>query len=137
MPKASKVSASRVDVVEGICENRSEELGGYTVSFESDMADVDPAPFFRGLPDDRCQCPHWGYVIKGKISFRFAEWEEPYEAGDAYYVPPGHTPVVFNGSEVVSFSPTDELATMMEVFERNITASKRRTSPSVDCGKGS
>ena len=125
MPKTSKVSASRVEVVVGICEVRSEELGGYTVSFESDTADVDPAPLFRGLRNDRCQCPHWGYVITGKISFRFAEREETYEAGDAYYVPPGHTPVVFSGSELVSFSPTDELATMMEVFNRNMTLSEQ------------
>src|SRR5712691_937715 len=85
MPKVSKESASQVQHVEGIIDDRSEELGAYTGGFTTFLADMDPAPLFRGLPDDRCQCPHWGYVLKGKITFRFADGEETYEAGDAYY----------------------------------------------------
>ena len=74
------------------------------VGFEEFSADVDAAPLFRGLPDDRCQCPHWGYVISGRLILRYAHREEQYEAGDAYYAPPGHTPVVFAGTRVVEFS---------------------------------
>jgi hypothetical protein len=51
----------------------------------------------KGFPDDRCQCPHWGYVFKGKLTWRFADQEEVFEAGDAFYVPPGHTPVAAAG----------------------------------------
>jgi glyoxylate utilization-related uncharacterized protein len=123
MPKVSKASASKVESVEGVLEDRSDELGGYTAGFTSFLADMDPAPLFVGLPDDRCQCPHWGYVLKGKITFRFADREETYEAGDAYYVPPGHTPVMYEGNEVVEFSPTDELAKTMDVLMRNMAAS--------------
>ena len=123
MPKTSKASASQVESVEGILESRSENLEGYTTSFDSFTADMDPAPFFKGLPDDRCQCPHWGYVLKGKMTFRFADREETYEAGDAFYAPPGHTPVVFAGCEVVEFSPADELAETMDVVNKNIAAS--------------
>ena len=123
MPKTSKASASKVESMEGILEDRSEDLDGYTAGFTSFLADMDPAPFFQGLPDDRCQCPHWGYVIKGKITYRFADREETYEAGDAYYVPPGHTPLVYDGNEVVEFSPTAELAKTMEVLNRNMAAS--------------
>ncbi len=124
MPKTSKASASHVESVEGILESRSEDLDGYTASFDSFKADVDPAPFFKGLPDDRCQCPHWGYVIKGQITFRFADRDETYEAGDAYYVPPGHLPVVSAGNELVEFSPTAELAKTMEVISRNMAAAE-------------
>ena len=42
--------------------------GGYTVGFETYGADADLAPFFKGLPNDQCQCEHWGYVVKGKVS---------------------------------------------------------------------
>jgi glyoxylate utilization-related uncharacterized protein len=125
MPKVSKTSASQVESMEGILEDRSEDLDGYTAGFTSYMADMDPAPFFKGLPDDRCQCPHWGYVFKGKITFRFADREETYEAGDAYYVPPGHTPVIYGGSEIVEFSPTDEVAKTMEVVQRNMAAGEQ------------
>jgi quercetin dioxygenase-like cupin family protein len=58
-----------------------------------------------------CQCPHWGYVIAGRIRFVFADHEEVYEAGDAFYQPPGHRPYVDAGTELLQFSPTEELAT--------------------------
>lgn len=120
MPKTSKATASRVQVLEGIGEGRSEELDDYVVSFSSYSSDYDPGEFFRGLPDDRCQCRHWGYVLKGKIVFRYADHDETYEAGDAFYAPPGHTPVVFEGTEVVEFSPTAEAAKTGEVVRKNM-----------------
>lgn len=122
MPKTSRDSAPKVEVVPGMLEDRSDELDGYTVGFTSFLTDADPAELFKGLPDDRCQCPHWGYVIKGKITFRYADREETYEAGDAYYAPPGHTPVVYEGNETVEFSPTNELAKTMEVLRKNMAA---------------
>lgn len=120
MPKTSKATASRVQVLEGIGEGRSEELDDYVVSFSSYTGDYDPAEYFRGLPDDRCQCRHWGYVLKGKIVFRYADHDETYEAGDAFYAPPGHTPVVFEGTEVVEFSPATEAAKTGEVVRKNM-----------------
>jgi uncharacterized cupin superfamily protein len=41
---------------------------------------------------------HFGYVVKGKVAFRSSGGEEVFEAGDAYYVGPGHTPVLYAGS---------------------------------------
>ena len=46
--------------------------GGYTATFERYTADADLTGFFAGLPDDRCQPPRWGYVITGRVSFKFA-----------------------------------------------------------------
>ena len=93
MPKASKETASESVTVEGYEGHFEHFDGGYTVGFETYTADADLAPLFKGLPDDRCQCPHWGYVLKGKVKFTFADGhEEIFETGDAYYVPPGHTP---------------------------------------------
>jgi len=120
MPSASRDTASETITMEGF-DGRYENLkGGYTVGFESYGSDL--AEFFRGLPDDRCQCPHWGYVIKGKLSFRSASGEETFEAGDAYYAPPGHTPYVFAGTEIVEFSPTDTLGETIEVVTKNLRA---------------
>jgi hypothetical protein len=123
MPKASKATASETMEVEGY-EGHFEHLdGNFTVGFETYTADADIAPLFAGLPDDRCQCPHWGYVIKGKVSFTFADGhEETYETGDAYYAPPGHTPCLYAGTEVVEFSPSDELAATVAVIEKNMEA---------------
>jgi hypothetical protein len=100
------------------------EWGGQTVELGEWVARSDPAPLFAGLPDDRCQCPHWGYVIAGTLRYRFADREETYSAGDAYYAPPGHTPVIEAGARYVEFSPTDLLQRTMEVVERNMTAAQ-------------
>lgn len=84
------------------------------------------AELFRGLPDDRCQSPHWGYVFRGRVSFRYADREETYEAGDAYYAPPGHTPVFFAGTEIVEFSPSDALDETLGVVTENLRAAGAR-----------
>jgi hypothetical protein len=119
MPKASRDTAPHVEDL-GIMEGRYADLNGYTVGFEHFREDADATEIFRGLPDDRCQCPHWGYVISGRLTFRFAGGEEVYEAGDAYYAPPGHVPVIAAGTEVVEFSPGEEYARTMEVVARNM-----------------
>jgi hypothetical protein len=122
MPKASKQTASESMTVEGY-EGHMEELGGYTVAFETYTADADLSPFFVGLPDDRCQCAHLGYVMKGKVKFTFGDGsEEVYEEGEAYHAPPGHTPTLYAGTEIVEFSPTEELQKTMEVINRNMEA---------------
>ena len=120
MPKTSKATASETVEVEGY-EGHVEKLdGGYTVAFERYTADADLSSFFKGLPDDRCQCAHWGYVITGKVVFRSAAGEETFETGDAYFVGPGHTPVIYAGTEVVEFSPTDELQRTLDVVTKNM-----------------
>jgi len=121
MPKASKESASRVEDM-GVMEGRYEELGGYTVGFETFREDADGTPVLKGLPDDRCQSEHWGYVVTGRITFRFADHEETYETGDAYYAPAGHVPLISAGTEVIEFSPTAELMRTMETIGRNVAA---------------
>src|ERR1044072_4247138 len=101
MPNVSRETASEQIAFEGI-EVRLEHLeGGYTVCFESHEADADLAALFDGLPDDRAQLPRFGYVVTGRTGFRSPDREETYEAGDAYYVPPGHTPIHYAGTELV------------------------------------
>lgn len=124
MPKVSRETASETVALEGL-DVRLEHLeGGYSVCFESHTADGDLAELFRGLPEDRCQLPRWGYVIKGRVAFRFADREETYQAGDAYYVPPGHTPIHHAGAEIVEFSPTDALGETIGVVMQNLRANE-------------
>jgi hypothetical protein len=120
MPNASKSTASESVEVEGYEGHMENFEDGYTVAFEKYTQDADLAPFFAGLPNDQCQAAHWGYVITGKVKFKSAAGEETFEAGDAYYVPPGHTPTLYAGTEVVEFSPTAELQRTLEVVTRNM-----------------
>ena len=124
MPRTSRDSAPEKVALEGV-EVRLEHLdGGYSVCFESHDADADLSGLFRGLPDDRCQLPRWGYVLEGKVTFRFEDRAETFRAGDAYYVPPGHTPVHHAGAEIVEFSPTDVLGETMGVVMENVRAAE-------------
>jgi mannose-6-phosphate isomerase-like protein (cupin superfamily) len=120
MPKASKETASQSETVEGYEGHFENFDGGYTVAFETYTADTDLGPFFEGLPNNQCQAAHWGYVIKGKLAYDFGDHEETYETGDAYYVPPGHVPKLFAGTEVIEFSPTEELQETIEVVTNNM-----------------
>lgn len=123
MPKASRESASEHVALEGYEGHFEHFEGGYSVGFERYTADADLGPLFVGLPDDHCQCPHWGYVIRGKVTFRFVDGRsETFETGDAYFVPSGHLPTIYAGSEIVEFHPTEDLAKTLEVVERNMAA---------------
>ena len=120
MPKLSKVSAQGND--QGMAVEYRADLDGYTTSIVETRADVDLAPALKGLPDDRCPCPHWGYVIRGRMVWTFADREEVYEAGDAFYAPAGHTPLAEAGSEFVIFSRAEQLAPVEAVMQRNMQA---------------
>lgn len=122
MPKVSRESATQGGEF-GPVVDRSDQLEDYTVNFVSFHEDVDATPLLKGLPDDRCQCPHWGYVIKGRLTYRFGDREEIYEAGDAFYQPPGHVPVQHQpGIEIVQFSPAEELRKTEAVMMKNMQA---------------
>lgn len=123
MAKTSKRAASQRMVLPGF-EGHYQEVGGYTIGFESYAEDSDPAPLFKGLPNDRCQSPHWGVVLKGRLIYRFGDGsEDVIEAGEAYYAPPDHLPVFTAGTEVIEFSPTADLQRTIDVIVRNLEAS--------------
>ena len=121
MPKASKSTAARSADGPGY-EGRFEELGDYTVAFEAFSDGGDMAPLFRGLPEDRCQCPHWGIVVKGRLTFTYADGQDVIEAGEAYYAPPGHTPAAEPGTETIEFTPTTKLQETMRIVMHNAEA---------------
>jgi hypothetical protein len=122
MPSVSKDNAATKVTWDGVDIDHADLEGGYAVCFERHTADADLAPLFRGLPEDRAQLPRWGYVIEGRIGFRFADREETYEAGQAYYVGAGHTPVHYAGTEIVEFSPSANLDETIPVVMRNLHA---------------
>ena len=122
MPKVSKESASRGGDY-GAVLDRAEDVDGYTINFVWFREDIDATPLYKGLPDDRCQCPHWGYVLSGEVTFRYADGEEKFVAGDAFYTPPGHVPVKHEpGTDVVMFSPAEELRKTEAVMMKNMQA---------------
>jgi quercetin dioxygenase-like cupin family protein len=117
MPNVSRDSA-RVER-HGPVEDRNADLdGGYTINFLTFDVDIDATELLRGLPGDRCQSPHWGYVFKGRLTYRTDQGDEVHEAGDAFYLPPGHIPMVTAGTEYVQFSPTERLRPVTDHMTR-------------------
>ena len=72
-------------------------------------AGTDIAPLLKGLENDLCQSPHWGYLIAGEITVTYANGQEEIVSGsDLFYWPPGHTVKVGEKAEVILFSPQVE-----------------------------
>lgn len=96
-------------------ETQRADWGGITLRVVELPPGVDFTPLFVGLPGDRCQCPHWGYVQRGAIHVKYADGtEEVTRAGEFYYWPGGHTG--WSGTEgvaFVEFSPTDDIGPVL------------------------
>jgi len=100
-------------------ETRGTEWGGSAVRFLTLPPGVDFAPLLKGLPGDCCQCPHWGYVLSGSISLRYADGtEETTRAGELYYWPAGHTGWTDEGMTFIEISPAAELEPVMTHLQR-------------------
>ena len=72
-------------------------------------AGVDTTPLFLGLDGDLCQCPHWGFVLRGEITTTDAKGgQETVTTNDLFYWPPGHNVKVNADAAIVMFSPQRE-----------------------------
>jgi hypothetical protein len=102
MPSTRKADAEVVMDVE-VLTSRTAELDHFTVGFDEYHVTADGTPVFQGLPDGRCQYPHWDIVVKGEITMQYLDGDETYRAGDAYYARPGHVPALSAGSATVGW----------------------------------
>jgi hypothetical protein len=122
--KGSKSDLPKTMEMEG-ATIREAEWGDIHVEYGTFDKEFDVAPMLKGLPDDRCQTPHWGYVIKGTITVNYKDHLEIINAGDSYYMEPGHTGVIGAGTEYVEFSPKDKYKLTLEVIMRNMEAMQK------------
>ena len=96
------------------------DWGGLRASLITCHKELDIAPVLKGLPDDLCQCPHWGMILRGRKRVKYRDHEEVLRAGDAYYLEPGHTTVTDAGTEWIEFSPIRELEETSKVVAVNL-----------------
>ena len=107
----------------GLTEVSTAELDGVTFNQVTIKQPVDMSFMLRGLPGDSCQCPHWGTITKGSMVVRYADGrEEKVNAGDVFHMTPGHVPTYEVGTEIVQFSPTDDLQATDAAIRRNLEA---------------
>ena len=84
--------------------------GGMAVDINRAPAGMDFSPMLEGLENDKCQVPHWGYVIEGAVRIIYENGEEDvFAKGEAFFMKPGHTAIVEKDLLLVSFSPENEM----------------------------
>jgi hypothetical protein len=121
MPSASGEELPLKEIVPGY-SSRMADWGGMTVAFEHAHAGQDASSMVKGLPDDRCQAPHWGYLFTGTMTVDYGDRQETIEGGQAYYVAPGHKISFETDCDALEFTPTDALEQTLEAVRRNHAA---------------
>lgn len=90
-------------------EFRTARFGDQNIAWVRLPAGADLRPALAGLPGNLCQCPHWGYMISGRLAMHGSDGAEIYGAGQAFYWAPGHAPEALEDCEYLDVSPSDEL----------------------------
>ena len=95
------------------------DYGSLAAEYFSLGAGADIAPLLKGLDDDACQAPHWGFIASGEVVITYTDGrQETCSGDDLFYWPPGHSVRVVSDAEVILFSPQVEHA---EVLDHMIT----------------
>jgi ethanolamine utilization protein EutQ (cupin superfamily) len=99
------------------------DWGETAVTYVQLTAGADAAPLLEGLPQNKCSCPHWGYVLKGAVHVEYADGQrETVRAGDTFYWPAGHTVRVDEDTAFLEFSPKDQLTKVYDHIGRKVGA---------------
>ena len=86
-------------------------------------AGVDTTPLFKGLDGDLCQCPHWGYVLRGQITTTDKTGaQETVQANDLFYWPPGHNVKVDADADIIMFSHQREHIVVIDHMIEKVSA---------------
>jgi hypothetical protein len=84
-------------------------FGKISAEYFTLSAGVDTTPLFLGLEGNLCQCPHWGFVLRGRMTTTDRNGKhETVDANDLFYWPPGHNVKIEADAEIVMFSPQHE-----------------------------
>lgn len=113
-----------LESIEGKYQWSSAEWGGFHVSFQKALADMDFAPLREEEPDGMCQAPQWGYVLKGKMIVRYKDREEVVNAKEAYYLAPGHITFVVKGTELLELTPKADIQKPKEMATASFQTGK-------------
>jgi len=97
-------------------------LGKIAGEYFSLKAGTDLSPLLKGLKDDLCQSPHWGYVIEGEVTVTYKGGEqETVSGGDLFYWPSGHTVEVLKDADVILFSPQDQHVPVVDHIKKQLS----------------
>jgi hypothetical protein len=105
------------------------DFDGMAISHTCVPKGFDLNQLLEGLPGNLCPCPHWGYLLEGRVIVRYEDGsEEEIKAGDVYYTRPGHTAVMEEDCVSIDFSPIGPWRQLMEHIAAKVPAADQRPS---------
>ena len=112
---------SKEDFPKGNIINIVNGWGGMSVAINELKAGTDFTPLLKGLKDDLCQVPHWGYLEKGKIRIiNSGNTTITVLGGEVFYMPPGHTVIVDEDARIMEFSPEKQMKELNEFIVNKV-----------------
>ena len=112
-------------IEDGPASVRAVDWTGHSAIYVRLPGGFDLTPQVKGLPDDRCQAPLWGYMLEGRMRVVYTDGsEETIEAGELYYMAPGKTVIVEEEVELVQFGPPEAYDETIEAILRNAAAAQ-------------
>ena len=137
MPKVSKESAAKVQDI-GVGEVRVDVVDGYEVSFLDLREEATWQACSRGSPTTSAPAPTGGTSRRGRSHSPTSTTPRCSRPGDAFYVPPGHSPAASAGARgFVLFSPAEQVAEVNAVIQRNMAAMQSGLTDASHTGTGS
>ena len=70
-----------------------------------------------------------GLRLQGEVTYRFSDHDETFGEGEAFYVPPGHVPLVAAGTEYLQFSPAEKLNEVARHMTENMQRMQGASAP--------
>ena len=115
----------RASYKDDVWEERVVEVGDTIVSQVRGSAGWDAIDTFSLLPDNMCQCPHFGVVLKGKVRIVTKDGHIDCVAGDAYYQAVPHRVESIEDSILIEFSPREPFWKVTEAAEQAAEQAKK------------
>jgi hypothetical protein len=119
----------RLDIPGAVIRQRMDfgtagEFGPLSCEYFTLSSGIDTTPLFVGLEGNLCQCPHWGYVLRGRLTTTDAQASrETVREGDLFYWPAGHNVHVDEDAEIVMFSPQHAHRKVIDHMKEMLSAS--------------
>lgn len=125
-PKGEGFHIALEDFPSDMVINYIEGWGGMTVAVNEMPAGSDLGPLLKGLRNNSCQVPHWGYIIMGVLRMKYDDGrEEILKAGELFYMPPGHVGMVVEDLKIMDFSPQEGMKEVITHIEKKIAESQK------------
>lgn len=128
MPSATPDDLPMQELAPGY-RTRCASWGDVTVVFEQIPAGQDVSSMLDKLPDGRCQAHHWGYLRAGRVAVEYADRQETIEAGQAYYLAPGHKLTILEDAEALEFTKTADLDRTLDAVRESRESQRPDGSP--------